>query len=289
VYQDSHFYGEKRLSKRSRAVLFLIFTAILWSLGGMLIKLVDWNPIAIAGARSAIASLLIFTYIRHPKISWNSVQIWGAILYAGTVISFVTANKLTTAANAILLQYGAPVYVAILSAPILGEKTTRADWVTIFIVLLGMGIFFLDKLKPGNLLGNIIAILSGITFALFIIFMRKQKDGSPIDSVLLGNILTALIGLPFMFKSMPSKLSWIGLILLGTVQLGLSYIFYSIAIKEVTALESILIPIIEPVLNPIWVFLVIGETPGKYALIGGTIILASVTLRYTIPPIRGKS
>jgi len=271
------------LSKRSRAVLFLILTAILWSLGGMLIKLVDWNPIAIAGARSAIASLLIFMYVRHPKISWSFNQISGAIFYSSTVILFVTANKLTTAANAILLQYGAPVYVAILSVPILGEKTIKADWITIFVVLLGMGIFFLDKLKPGNLLGNIIAILSGITFALFIIFMRKQKDSSPIESVLLGNMLTALIGLPFMFKSMPGKLSLIGLILLGTVQLGLSYILYSIAIKEVTALEATLIPVIEPVLNPIWVFLAIGETPGRYALIGGSIILASVTLRYAIP------
>ncbi|MGB9681766.1 MAG: DMT family transporter [bacterium] len=277
------------MSKRSRAVLFLILTAILWSLGGMLIKLVDWNPIAIAGGRSAIASLLIFMYIRHPKISWSSNQILGAIFYSATVILFVTANKLTTAANAILLQYGAPVYVAILSAPILGEKTAKADWITIFIVLLGMGIFFFDKLKPGNLLGNIIAILSGIAFALFIIFMRKQKDGSPIESVLLGNILTALIGLPFMFRSMPNRLSLIGLILLGTVQLGLSYILYSIAIKEVTALEAILIPVIEPVLNPIWVFLAIGETPGRYALIGGSIILVSVTLRYTIPLRKSKS
>jgi len=116
--------------------------------------------------------------------------------------------------------------------------------------------------------------------------MRKQKDESPIESTLLGNILTAIIGLPFMLNSSPTGSSWIGIVLLGTVQLGLSYILYSIAIKEVTALEAILIPIIEPILNPIWVFLAMGEAPGRWAFIGGVIILASVTLRYSIPAIR---
>lgn len=275
-----------KMEKRTRAIIYLIITAVLWSLGGVLIKSVKWNPIAIAGARSAISSLLILAYIRKPKFTWSSDQILAAIFYAGTVILFVTANKLTTAANAILLQYGAPIYVAILGSIILKEKTTISDWITIVVVIFGMFLFFLDELQPGSLFGNIVAILSGIAFALYIIFMRKQKDKSPIESTLLGNILTAIIGLPFMLSSSPTGSSWIGIILLGTIQLGLSYILYSIAIKEVTALEAILIPIIEPILNPIWVFLVMGEAPGKWAFIGGAIILASVTLRYSIPAIK---
>ncbi|MBC7321214.1 EamA family transporter [bacterium] len=274
------------MEKRARAIIYLIITAILWSLGGVLIKSVKWNPIAIAGARSAISSLLILAYIRKPKFTWSSDQILTAIFYAGTVILFVSANKLTTAANAILLQYGAPIYVAILGSIILKERTTIADWITIAVVIFGMFLFFLDELQPGNLSGNIVAILSGVAFALYIIFMRKQKDESPIESTLLGNILTAIIGLPFMLSSNPAGSSWIGIILLGTVQLGLSYILYSIAIKDVTALEAILIPIIEPILNPIWVFLVMGEAPGKWAFIGGAIILTSVTLRYSIPAIK---
>ncbi|MGC8971272.1 MAG: DMT family transporter [bacterium] len=274
------------MEKRTKAIIYLIITAVLWSLGGVLIKSVRWNPIAIAGARSAISSLLILAYIRKPKFTWSSDQVLAAIFYAGTVILFVTANKLTTAANAILLQYGAPIYVAILGSIILKEKATISDWITIAVVIFGMFLFFLDKLQPGSLLGNIVAILSGVAFALYIIFMRKQKDESPIESTLLGNILTAIIGLPFMLSSSPTGSSWIGIILLGTVQLGLSYILYSIAIKEVTALEAILIPIIEPILNPIWVFLAIGEAPGKWAFIGGAIILASVTLRYSIPAIK---
>jgi len=274
------------MEKRTRAIIYLVITAVLWSLGGILIKSVKWNPVAIAGARSAISSLVILVYIKKPKFTWSSDQILAAIFYAGTVILFVSANKLTTAANAILLQYGAPVYVAILGSIILKEKTTISDWITIAVVIFGMFLFFLDKLQPGNLFGNIVAILSGVAFALYIIFMRKQKDESPIESTLLGNILTAIIGLPFMLNSSPTGSSWIGIILLGTVQLGLSYILYSIAIKEVTALEAILIPIIEPILNPIWVFLAMGEAPGKWAFIGGVIILTSVTLRYSIPAIR---
>ena len=277
------------MEKRTRAIIYLIITAVLWSLGGVLIKSVKWNPIAIAGARSAISSLLIIAYIRKPRFTWSFDQILAAIFYAGTVILFVSANKLTTAANAILLQYGAPIYVAILGSVILKEKTTLADWITIAVVIFGMFLFFLDELQPGNLFGNIVAILSGIAFALYIIFMRKQKDESPIESTLLGNILTAIIGLPFMLNSSPTGSSWIGIILLGTVQLGLSYILYSIAIKEVTALEAILIPIIEPILNPIWVFLVMGETPGRWAFIGGSIILISVILRYSIPTIKKKN
>ncbi len=277
------------MERRTRAIIYLILTAILWSLGGVLIKSVRWNPIAIAGARSAISSLVILAYIRRPRFTWSLAQILATIFYAGTVILFVTANKLTTAANAILLQYGAPIYVAILGAIILKERTILADWITIGLVIFGMFLFFLDELKPGNLFGNIIAILSGVAFALYIIFMRKQKDESPIESTLLGNILTAMIGLPFILSSSPeTRSSWIGIVLLGTVQLGLSYILYSIAIKDVTALEAILIPIIEPILNPIWVFLAIGEAPGRFAFIGGTIILLSVTLRYTIPIIRNR-
>lgn len=277
------------MEKRSKAIIYLTLTAILWSLGGVLIKSVKWNPIAIAGARSAISSLVILAYIRRPKFTWSLDQILATIFYAGTVILFVTANKLTTAANAILLQYGAPIYVAILGSIILKEKTTLADWTTIGLVIFGMFLFFLDELKPGNLFGNIIAILSGVAFALYIIFMRKQKDESPIESTLLGNILTAIVGLPFILSSSPeTRSSWIGIVLLGTVQLGLSYILYSIAIKDVTALEAILIPIIEPILNPIWVFLAMGEAPSKFAFIGGSIILLSVTLRYTIPIIRKR-
>lgn len=275
--------------KRSTSILYLVLAASLWSLAGILIKLVQWNPLAIAGARSAISAVVIWLYVRKPKLTWKSDQILAALFYAATVLLFVCANKFTTAANAILLQYGSPVYVAIFGSLILKEKTKISDWVTIGFVIFGMFLFFVDKLEPTGLMGNFMGILSGIAFAFLIIFLRKQKDASPIESTFLGNILTALIGLPFMFKSAPNVTSWVGIVLLGVFQLGLSYIFYSTAIKYVTALEAILISVIEPILNPIWVFLFVGEKPTPWAFLGGAVILISVTLRYALPAAKSRS
>jgi len=164
----------------------------------------------------------------------------------------------------------------------LKERPQWFDWLTIGMVLGGMTLFFLDYLAPGGLLGNILAILSGISFAFLVLFMRKQRNESPIETVILGNLFTGIIGLPFMFGSMPDAGSWIGVIFLGVIQLGLSYVLYSKAIKHITAIEAILIPGIEPILNPIWVFLILGERPGKWALVGGFIVLISVTLRSLI-------
>jgi drug/metabolite transporter (DMT)-like permease len=265
--------------ERPRAIGLLVLTAILWSTGGLLIKWVPGNPIAIAGARSAIASLLLLAFIRRPNFTWSFSQIGGAIAYAVTVMLFVSANKLTTAANAILLQYTSPVYVALLGTWFLGEETTWLDWVTIILTLGGMSLFFLDDLALGGFWGNILAIATGITFACLVVFLRRQKDGSPLESILLGNILAALIGLPFVLNSRPGLLGCIGLGLLGVFQLGLPYILYSLAIKSVTALEAILVPVIEPILSPLWVFLVMGEVPGPWALVGGLVVLASVTAR----------
>ena len=265
-----------------KAIGFLIVTAILWSSAGLLLKMISWNPIAIAGMRSAIGAIVLLAFLRRPHITWSSAQIGGAIAYAVTVILFVSANKLTTAANAILLQYTSPIYVALFGAWFLRERATRLAWVIILIVMGGMVLFFLDDLTTGGFWGNVCAISSGVTFACFVLFMRKQKDDSPVESVLLGNILTALVGLPFMFEAIPNASSWIGLVLLGVFQLGLSHALYATAIKHVTALEAILIPVIEPILNPLWVLLIVGETPGPWAFLGGLIILFSVTVRCVV-------
>jgi drug/metabolite transporter (DMT)-like permease len=266
-------------SQRTKAVIFLIITAILWSLGGVLIKQINWNPLAIAGTRSAIASILILIVIRKPKINGSLPQIGSAVAYAATVILFVVSTKMTTAANAILLQYTAPIYSAIFGVWFLKEKTKLLDWITICIVFGGMTLFFMDDLSTGGTMGNILAAISGVSFAFTAIFMRMQKDGSPLNSVLLGNLLTFFICLPFMLKPVTDIKSWAALIVLGFVQLGLAYILYSFAIKHVTALEALLIPVLEPILNPVWVFLVIGELPGIWSIIGGIIVLIAVTLR----------
>ena len=272
---------------KSRAVFFLIIAAVLWSTGGLLIKLIPGNPLAIAGMRSGIAALVMLAF--RPKMRFNAgpAQLGGAACYAATVILFVIANKWTTAANAILLQYTAPVYVALFSYWLLRERITKSDLITIFAALSGIVLFFLDDLSSGGFWGNILAILSGIAFAGTALCLRKQKDGSPLESVFIGNVIAFLIGFPFLLKFSPAASGWIGIILLGVFQLGLSYILYSEAIKHVTAIEAILIPVIEPILNPIWVFLFFGEEPGIWALTGGSIVLFSISMR-CLPMLRQK-
>jgi len=258
----------------------LLATAILWSLGGLLIKWVDWNPVAIAGTRSLIGAVVIALIFRKElRFTGSFEQIGAAVAYAGTVVLFVVANKLTTAANAILLQYTAPIYVALFSPWFLGERAGRRDWLILLVMMGGMVLFFLDDLSLRGYLGNGIALASGLCFAWLTLFLRRQKDGFPLPSLLLGNLLAGLIGLPFMFQSMPDVSSWIGLLLLGVVQLGLPYILYAMALRHVTAVEGILIPMIEPVLNPVWVFLMMGETPSPWAIVGGAIILGAVIFR----------
>lgn len=263
-----------------RAVLMLVATAALWSLGGVLIKWVNWHPVAIAGTRSLIGAALIGIAFRHElRFTWSFEQIGGALAYAGTVVLFVIANKLTTAANAILLQYTAPIYVVLFSPWFLGERVSRRDWLILFTMMGGMVLFFLDELTLDGYLGNGIALSSGLCFAWLTLFLRRQKDGSALPSLLLGNLLAGVIGLPFMLQSLPDLSSWIGLLLLGVVQLGLPYILYALALRHVLAVEGILIPMIEPVLNPLWVFLMMGEQPSPWAIVGGAIILGAAIFR----------
>ena len=261
------------------SVISLVVTAVLWSSGGVLIKLIDWNPLAIAGMRSAIAAALIMIVVRKPKFHFSPIQIGGAISFSATVICFVSATKLTTAANAILLQYTAPVYTALFAWRFLGERTSWVDWATIAVVFGGVTLFFLDDLSRGGYIGNILALLAGVAHAWLGLFLRKQKDASPYESILLGNMLTAVIGLPFMLGASLSILDWTGLALLGVFQLGFSYILYAYAIKRVRALDAMLIFMIEPILSPIWVFLVVGESPGRWATVGGAVVIISVTIR----------
>jgi drug/metabolite transporter (DMT)-like permease len=270
-----------RSPEHARAVGLMAAAALCWSLGGLLIKSVAWPPLAVAGGRGFIAAAFLAVFAPRFRFTWSAAQLGGALAYAGTTILFVTANKLTTAANAILLQYTAPVWIALLGAWFLGERATRADWLTIAVVFGGMTLFFCDDLRLSGLAGNLVALASGVAFASMTLLLRKQKDTSAVESIFLGNLLAGAVGVPFMFHSgpLPDATSWIALGLLGTVQLGLSYLLYSRAIRHVTALEAVLIPVIEPILNPVWVLLTLGERPGPLSLVGGVIVLTAVTLR----------
>ncbi len=256
--------------------ILLLVAAVLWSLGGVLIKSIDWHPMAIAGGRSAIAIPLILAITGWPRFTFSRAQIGGAIGYALTVAMFVFATRMTTAANAIFLQYTAPIYVALIGRWYLGERALRIDWLVIAVALAGIGLFFMDQLTVAGFWGNIVALGSGVSFAAVALFLRKEKGGSPITAILLGNVIVALAGAPFMLSSPLGAGDGWWLLLLGLLQLGLPYVLYSIAIKHVTALEATLIPLIEPVLNPLWVMLALGEQPGAWATFGALLVLLAV-------------
>ena len=266
--------------KRENAIILLLLAGVMWSLGGLLIKSIPWPPLAISGMRGGIAAIVIYIYSRNDKITITKDKIIAACFYTLVVTLFVMANKLTTAGNAILLQYTAPVYVALFGYMFLGERSTFVDWATIMILLLGLALFFFDDLSFDGYLGNVLAILSGMSFAGLTLLLRKQKDDSPSDSILLGNILTLVIGLPVIVGGTEFDLNSIILILLlGVLQLGIPYILYTTAIKHVTALDAIIFPIIEPILNPILVFIVLGETLGAWSVFGGALVLSGVIFR----------
>lgn len=278
--------------RQGAALIALVVCALLWSTGGLLIKAVTWNPMAIAGVRSILGGIVILVWLRHPRFTWSLPQITGALSYAGCMILFVFANKLTTAANAIMLQYTAPLYAAVLGWIFLKEKATTIDWVTIVVVLGGMVLFFMDKLTLGGMEGNLLAVASGICFAIAMISFRAQKDSSSIESILLSHVVTAVVCLPFLFQGVPTfggvpglspKASLAfgigGLACLGIFQIGISSILLAYGVKHVSALQTLLTSMLEPIFNPVWVFLVLGEKPGRWALLGALIIVAAVTLR----------
>ncbi len=269
-------------ARRGKAIAAVAVCALLWSTGGLFIKIVSWNPFALAGVRSLIGGLVILLYLRRPRFTWSLAQVAGAVSYAACMVCFVAATKLTTAANAILLQYTAPLYAAVLGWVFLGEKASGVDWVAIAVVLCGMALFFMDKLSIGGMRGNLLALASGVFFAGAIVAFRAQKEGSPLESILLSHAITFLISIPFLWRGAPSLVGWGALAFLGVFQIGISSIFLSYGVKHVTALQSLLTSVLEPIFNPVWVFLVIGEAPGPRALAGGAIILVTVTARSVI-------
>jgi drug/metabolite transporter (DMT)-like permease len=235
--------------------------------------------------RSLIASIVIFIYLGHPRIHCSFAQIAAAIANAATMLLFVSANKTTTAANAILLQYFAPVLTVFIGAVVLKERTRIEHYVALPLVVGGMIVMFLDELSAGKVFGNILAIMSAVTFSCYFVFMRMQKDGSPLESILLSHWLTAGVCIIVsFFLPLPqiTAKSLAAIAVLGIVQIGVSAILFSVAIKRISAVQANLIAVIEPVFNPLWVYFAIGEAPGVYALTGGGIIILAVTLASVI-------
>ncbi len=279
---------------QKRAMLLMCLCAFLWSIGGLFIKLLPWNAAAICGVRSGISALIILLYMAKMKyrLTLKNPMVWLAGLgLMGTMLLFVSANKLTTSANAIVLQSTAPLYIMVISALFFRARYSRREYVLVAITMGGIALFFLDQLTPGGLLGNVLALLSGLTMALmYTASGRLPDDDSSMSALVVGHTAAALAGMPFLFLTQVeiSPLTVSAILILGVFQLGIPYILYAIAVRRCSPLSCSLIGMIEPLFNPVWVLLVLGEKPGFFALIGGIIVLSAVTL-WSVGNIRGAN
>jgi drug/metabolite transporter (DMT)-like permease len=266
------------MAARSRAVVLLVLCAVLWSTGGLLIKWIAWPALAVAGMRSALAAIVLLCVLREWRPRWSWWLGSGALAGAASMLGFVVATKLTTAANAIFLVYTAPLYVALLSPWVLHEPIRRGAWLTLLLALLGLGCFCVEQLTLAGWVGNLCALGSGLATAWLVVCLRKAT-ATPLPILVLANLLVAIAGLPFLDVATLAPVHWGILLVAGVVQLGVSTVLYSRAIPHVRAIEAIMIPIMEPVLNPLWVWLLVGEVPSGWALVGGTMVVGAVTAR----------
>ena len=269
--------------KQSTSYTLLIIAALMWSLGGLFIKLVNLNPMAITGIRSLGAAVVLLIYIKKPKLYWNRYFFTGVLAYSMMVILYVISIRLTTAANAIFLEFTAPLYVVVFGYFLLNERINRFDIFAMVIIFLGMGLFFMDELSFYGFWGNILALLAGVCLALVTVLIRKEKE-SAFEIVFFGNALTTIICLPFIIQGFSSttQVDWFIIFGLGIFQLGIPYLLYTTALKYVSALDAILVGMLEPVFNPIWVYIFVGEAMGEWAFVGAALVIIGTLGRVII-------
>lgn len=270
------------MNPKRKAIFQMLICATLWSTGGIFIKLIPWNPFVIAGWRSLISAVTVYIFLRTAKIKFvfNRRAVLEGIFMCLTFMAFVTANKLTTSANAIVLQFTAPLFLMVFSAVFYHERFKRADLIAVIATMGGIALFFLDKLAGGYVLGNIVAILSGVSMAAMFLAIGKSNEDARMGGMMLGHLFTAAVGIPFtFFTPTPISTSSVLCILgLGVIQLGIPYILLCLSSKHCPPLACSLLGAVEPLLNPVWVFVFSGEAPGTLALIGGGIVITTVTL-----------
>ena len=263
-------------------LLLVLGAAILWSTGGLFIKATHLSAFELSFGRSLLAAITIAIVTRREGFGLNRVSALTSILYAALLILFVLATKMTTAANAIFLQYTAPVYVLILEPLFYKEKFRRRDFTTVAACVAGMSLFFVGKLRPEDVSGNLLALASGVCFALFFLLLRhsKAREVNRASSAIYGNLIVVLICAPAFFTAAGRGIrgsDFARIAYLGIVQIGFAYLLFTLAMaRGVRSLDAGIIGYVEPVLNPIWVFLFIGEHPSRWAIVGGTIIIVSV-------------
>lgn len=262
-------------------LLFVVAAALLWSTGGLFIKWTSLSGLELSFCRSFFAAITIALITSHEGFGINSITAVASVLYAVLLILFVLATKETTAANAIFLQYTAPVYLLILEPLIYKETFRLRDLLTVVICIGGMALFFVGQLRPQDVTGNLFALASGLCFAVYFLLLRhpKAREVNRASSVIYGNILAVILTAPWGLAAIPHLTlhDAESVAYLGVVQLGIAYALFTVAMaRGVRSLDAGIICYIEPALNPLWVFLVLGEQPSRWALLGGAIIVAAV-------------
>lgn len=266
---------------QNRAAASMAVCAVLWSTAGIFIKLIPWNPFVISGWRSLFAAGVMALYMRRTGLEFrlNRASLLSGLSLAGTLLAFVCANKLTTAANAIVLQYTSPVFILLFSAVFLKQRIRGLDAAAVAVSLGGMSLFFFGSLSGGALLGNCIAIFSGACVAVTNLVAGGTDPDSRMSGILLGQLIAAAVGVPLtaVFPPEATATAFLSIAALGVLQLGIPYVLYGLALKDCPPLACSLIGMLEPLLNPVWVFLFDGEAPGVFALFGGAVVIVSVT------------
>jgi drug/metabolite transporter (DMT)-like permease len=262
-------------------LLLILAAALLWSTGGLFIKWTTLSAYELSFGRSLLAALTVAFFTRREGFGLNRITALASLLYAALLMLFVLATKQTTAANAIFLQYTAPIYVLILEPLIYKEKFRPSDLVVVMVCIAGMSLFFVGKLRPEDVSGNILALASGLCFAFYFLLLRhsSSRDVNRASSVIYGNLIIVILTAPLGLAALPHLHTHDALIVLylGIVQIGLAYTLFTLGMaRGVRSLDAGIVGYIEPVLNPIWVFLILGERPSQWALIGGTIIIGAV-------------
>ncbi len=268
-----------------RGLALVLMAGLLWSTSGLFIKLLTLSPFQILGWRSLVAALATPLLARafgiHLKIKLDLGSLAGALCYASVLGGFVVATKLTTAANAIFLQFTAPIFILLLEPWLLKTRLGARELLAVGSCVAGMACFFVGRLSPGDWLGNLLALASGVGLAGFSLQMRHRSltrpEEHPGGVLVLGNALVVLLTSPWLLAGgWPSLGQGAALAYLGAFQLGLAYLLFSSGIRRLTATEAGLTSMVEAVFNPLWVFFGIGERPSPWALVGGVVILGTI-------------
>lgn len=258
--------------------LCVFLAALLYSIGGLCIKVIPWNGMSINGARTLIALVVIGIYlaiIRH-KPRFNRWIFLGSLCIFGTNALYSVANKLTTAANTIVLQFTAPIFVIVFSALFWKRRPQKLDIAACVVVFGGVLFFFVDSLEAGGALGNVLAILSGAAYG-GVFLLNDFPDSDAISAVFWGDVLSAVTGLPFLLQEQPlAPTALFSLVILGVFQVAVAYILLTIGLRTTPAVTASLVSGIEPVLNPLLVALFYGETIGRFAFIGAAVVICGV-------------